>query len=117
MELGKKTVTVLTALADPLDGFEAGRVLVIAPLRVTRHTWPKEIRRWDHTRHSFFDVITGSPAQRNTRLRSKVDIHILNRELIPWLWWQGSGRTGLVTRWRLMKPAVLKRLRHSALRP
>ena len=46
MGLGK-TVITLTAVADLLfDSFEARRVLVIAPLRVARNTWPAEIRKW-----------------------------------------------------------------------
>lgn len=48
MGLGKTAIT-LTALLDLLfDSFEAHRVLVIAPLRVARDTWPAEIEKWDH---------------------------------------------------------------------
>lgn len=40
MGLGK-TVISLTAIADLLfDSFEAHRILVVAPLRVARDTWP-----------------------------------------------------------------------------
>lgn len=46
MGLGK-TVISLTAIADLLfDSFEAHRVLVVAPLRVARDTWPAEIEKW-----------------------------------------------------------------------
>lgn len=85
MGLGK-TVTVLTAVADLLDGFEAHRVLIIAPLRVALNTWPNEIGVWDHTRHLSFRNIAGSPAQRTaTVIGDKSEIHIINRELVPWL--------------------------------
>ena len=48
MGLGK-TVISLTAIADLLfDSFEAHRILVIAPLRVARDTWPAEIKKWQH---------------------------------------------------------------------
>ena len=48
MGLGKTSIT-LTALLDLLfDTFEAHRILVIAPLRVARDTWPAEIEKWDH---------------------------------------------------------------------
>ena len=48
MGLGK-TVTTLTAIRDLMyDTFEVKRVLVVAPLRVARDTWPEEIRKWDH---------------------------------------------------------------------
>lgn len=48
MGLGK-TVITLTALNDLLfDSFEAHKVLVIAPLRVARDTWPDELIKWEH---------------------------------------------------------------------
>ena len=48
MGLGK-TVISLTAIFDLLfDSFEVHRILVIAPLRVARDTWPAEIRKWEH---------------------------------------------------------------------
>ena len=45
MGLGK-TVISLTAIFNLLfDSFEAHRILVVAPLRVARDTWPTEIER------------------------------------------------------------------------
>ncbi|PHS06386.1 MAG: DEAD/DEAH box helicase [Blastopirellula sp.] len=85
MGLGK-TVSTLTAVADLLDSFEVGRVLVIAPLRVAIHTWPEEIQRWQHTQHLSMNRIAGSPKQRlNVLQNDRSDIHIINRELVPWL--------------------------------
>ena len=47
MGLGKTSIT-LTAIADLLfDSFEVSKVLVIAPLRVARDTWPAVILKWD----------------------------------------------------------------------
>lgn len=44
MGLGK-TIISLTAVNDLLfDSFEVHRVLVVAPLRVARDTWPAEIK-------------------------------------------------------------------------
>ena len=52
MGLGK-TVTTLTAIRDLMqDTFEVQRVLVVAPLRVARDTWPEEIRKWYHQHHT-----------------------------------------------------------------
>ena len=46
MGLGK-TIISLTAVYDLLfDSFEVHRVLVVAPLRVARDTWPAEIQKW-----------------------------------------------------------------------
>lgn len=85
MGLGK-TVSVLTALAELRDRFEVDRTLVIAPLRVATSTWPAEIARWEHTRHLTLKLIKGTPEQRLNILRQdQSDIHIINRELVPWL--------------------------------
>lgn len=85
MGLGK-TITVLTALADLFDRFEVVRALVIAPLRVARTTWPTEIAAWPHVSHLSATVIAGSPADRRGLLDSDgAQIHIINRELVPWL--------------------------------
>ena len=47
MGLGKTSIT-LTAIADLLfDSFMVHKVLVIAPLRVARDTWPAEIGKWE----------------------------------------------------------------------
>ena len=48
MGLGKTAIT-LSAINDLLfDSFDAHRILVIAPLRVARDTWPEELRKWEH---------------------------------------------------------------------
>ena len=45
MGLGKSVIT-LTAIQELcLDAFEISRVLVIAPLRVARDTWPAELQK------------------------------------------------------------------------
>ena len=47
MGLGKSVIT-LTAIQELcLDAFEISRVLVIAPLRVARDTWPAELQKSD----------------------------------------------------------------------
>lgn len=85
MGLGK-TVISLTAVADLLfDSFEAWRVLVIAPLRVARDTWPAELNKWDHLRHLTCTVAVGSARERRAALMHRTDITIINRENISWL--------------------------------
>ena len=64
MGLGKTSIT-LTALLDLLfDTFEAHRILVIAPLRVARDTWPAEIEKWDHLKLLTYSVAVGSEKDR-----------------------------------------------------
>lgn len=85
MGLGK-TVITLTAIKELMyERFEIQKVLVIAPLRVARDTWPAEIRKWDHLAGLTYAVAVGSQAERLAALRSKADIHIINRENVTWL--------------------------------
>ena len=64
MGLGKTAIT-LTALYDLLfDYFEITRVLVIAPLRVARNTWPQEIEKWDHLKDIRYSVAVGTEKER-----------------------------------------------------
>ncbi len=85
MGLGK-TVISLTAIADLLfNSFEAHHVLVIAPLRVARDTWPSEITKWPHLQHLNYSVAIGSAKERRAALMRSSDITIINRENIEWL--------------------------------
>ena len=85
MGLGKTSIT-LTALNDLLfDSFVARRVLVIAPLRVARDTWPAEIRKWDHLSLLTYSVAVGNETERRAALMQPADICIINRENVQWL--------------------------------
>lgn len=85
MGLGKSVIT-LTALFDLiLDQFLIRKVLVIAPLRVARDTWPLEIRKWDHLSGLTYSVVVGNESERRTALMRTVDIYIINRENVDWL--------------------------------
>lgn len=86
MGLGK-TVTTLTAIRDLMyDTFEVQRVLVVAPLRVARDTWPDEIKKWDHLKCLTCSVVVGSVAERRRALQQDADIYIVNRENLAWLY-------------------------------
>mgnify|MGYP001489453026 CR=1 FL=1 len=86
MGLGK-TVTTLTAIRDLMyDTFEVKRVLVVAPLRVARDTWPEEIRKWDHLKNMTCSVVVGTAAERRRALQKQADIYIVNRENLVWLY-------------------------------
>ena len=85
MGLGK-TVITLTAIANLLfDSFQARRVLVIAPLRVARDTWPAEIQKWDHLKGLTYSVIIGTQQERMAALRKQADVYLINRENTQWL--------------------------------
>ncbi|MBI6873401.1 SNF2-related protein [Clostridium aciditolerans] len=85
MGLGKSVIT-LTAIFDlTLDSFLVRKVLVIAPLRVARDTWPAEIEKWDHLKGLKYTVAVGSEAQRKTALMKRAQVYIINRENVEWL--------------------------------
>lgn len=86
MGLGK-TVTTLTAIRDLMyDAFEVKRVLVVAPLRVARDTWPDELRKWNHLKELTCSVVVGTVAERRRVLQQDADIYIVNRENLAWLY-------------------------------
>jgi SNF2 family DNA or RNA helicase len=85
MGLGKTSIT-LTALNNLLfDSFEIRKVLVIAPLRVARDTWPAEIEKWDHLSNLIVSVAVGTEAEREAALLAPADIYVINRENVQWL--------------------------------
>ena len=65
----------LTALNDLLfDCFEISRILVIAPLRVARNTWPQEIGKWEHLNHIRYSVVVGTEKERLAALRKQASL-------------------------------------------
>lgn len=85
MGLGKSVITLTAILELCLERFEVGRVLVIAPLRVARDTWPAEIQKWDHLKGLTYSVAVGTATERRAALRQKTFVHIINRENVQWL--------------------------------
>lgn len=81
-----KTAAALTAARRLLDEFMVRRVLIIAPLRVAELTWPEEIAEWEHTAVLSYSLITGGPKKRLAALKKDVEVYIINRENLPWLW-------------------------------
>lgn len=85
MGLGKTSIT-LTAVQELLfERFEVARVLVIAPLRVARDTWPAEVEKWEHLRGLRLSVVVGTEKQRAAALEADADVWVINRENIDWL--------------------------------
>lgn len=85
MGLGKSVIT-LTALWELLlDTFQVRRVLVIAPLRVARDTWPGELAKWDHLGGLTMVVAVGTKTERLDALAKNTMVTVVNRENVPWL--------------------------------
>ena len=85
MGLGKTSITLAAIRNMLFDWFEIRRVLVVAPLRVARDTWPQEICKWEDLSLLTYAVAIGSQRERMAALSSGADITIINRENIPWL--------------------------------
>ena len=60
-------------------------MLVIAPLRVARDTWPSEIKKWDHLEELTYSVAVGNEKERIAALMRTADVYIINRENVDWL--------------------------------
>lgn len=85
MGLGKSVIT-LTAIEELIyNRFEVSKVLVIAPLRVARDTWPAEIEKWDHLKNIRYSIVIGTETERKSALKKAADIYLINRENIDWL--------------------------------
>lgn len=84
MGLGK-TATVLTAYVDLRAKRRARKLIVIAPKTVAIDTWPKEVAKWDHTKHLRVSVIMGSEKQRKEAAFKDADIYCIGKENTEWL--------------------------------
>ena len=82
--LGKSVITV-TAIKNLISKGEVKKVLVIAPLRVGKTTWPDEIEKWEHLKGLTYSVAIGTVKERKSALRKNADITIINRENVEWL--------------------------------
>lgn len=81
-----KTVITLTAIWELLlDYFEVRKVLVIAPLRVARDTWPAELHKWEHLKGIEMSEVLGPERERITALNRRADVYVINRENVEWL--------------------------------
>ena len=85
MGLGKSVITLTSIFDLTLDSFLIRKVLVIAPLRVARDTWPAEIEKWDHLKGLKYTVAVGSEVQRKAALMKRAQVYIINRENVEWL--------------------------------
>ena len=94
MGLGKTAIT-LTAIRDLiLDELTVSKVLVIAPLRVARDTWPAEVQKWDHLGDLDCSVIVGDLKTRTAAVNHRSLLYVINRENVKWLvvYYESNGR-------------------------
>lgn len=83
--LGKTSIT-LTAINNLMfDSFDVHKVLVIAPIRVAKLSWPDEVEKWEHLSDLIYSVAVGTEAERLKALQTPADIYLINRENVQWL--------------------------------
>jgi len=80
-----KSSTVLWLISTLLLTGEVRKVLVLAPLRVAKSTWPEEARSWDAFSHLRVVAVVGSEQERLKALATDADIYTCNYEQIVWL--------------------------------
>ena len=68
-----------------LNTFEVNKVLIIAPLRVARDTWPAEIEKWDHLKNLDISIVVGDVKTRIAAVHHPAMIYVVNRENVKWL--------------------------------
>jgi SNF2 family DNA or RNA helicase len=85
MGLGTSVIALTAIFELCLDSFLVRKVLVIAPLRVARDTWPEEIQKWDHLDGLTCSVALGTETERKAALMQRASVFIINRENVQWL--------------------------------
>ena len=98
MGLGKTIITLTAVWNLMFDSFDIRKVLVIAPLRVARDTWPAEQAKWDHLRQLRMAIAVGTERQRRAALNSGADVTVVNRENVDWL----INRSGIRWQWDMV---------------
>jgi hypothetical protein len=83
--MGKSSATLATVDALLFAGC-VKRILVVAPLRVARSTWPEEGQKWNEFVHLKIQPIVGTMNERKAALRNdKAEIYCINFENLQWL--------------------------------
>ncbi len=86
MGTGKSSATLYVIELLKLLGEIGGEPwLILGPMRVARDTWPDEVLKWNQFKNLRIMPLTGTPAQRADKLKSKADIYTISYELAPWL--------------------------------
>lgn len=87
-----KTLTALTAVHILMTAKDVDRVLIIAPLRVCYMVWPREAEKWGF--NMSIGILHGPT--KDTVVRQKHDIYIINPEGLGWLikYHQGLFKSG-----------------------
>lgn len=84
MGMGKTLISLAMVDLLRLSG-DTDPVLVLAPMRVARDTWPDELARWETFEYLKSSAVVGTPDQRKAALATPADIYTTNYDQLPWL--------------------------------
>ncbi len=84
MGFGKSSV-VLWLIDTLLLAGEVRKVLILAPLRVARSTWPDEARAWSNFSDLRVVAVVGTEKERLAALATPADVYTINYDQIVWL--------------------------------
>lgn len=85
MGTGKTSATLAAIDLLHMVGDMTKPVLVVAPLRVAKFTWPDEVKKWDGFSGLEVVPIVGDQPARRAALRRDAPIFTTNYEQLPWL--------------------------------
>lgn len=85
MGLGKTSICLMAIKELMYRQFSITKVLVVAPFRVARDTWPAEVRKWEEVSGLRVSVLIGTSKEREAALQRNADIYTINRENLKWL--------------------------------
>lgn len=81
-----KTVISLSYLYDMIyEEAAITKVLVVAPDKVARITWPDELETWGHLEGVAYSVVAGTAKQRIKALGAEAEIYIVGADNLTWL--------------------------------
>ena len=83
--LGKTSICLMAIKELMYREFSITKVLVVAPLRVARDTWPAEVRKWEEVSGLRVSVLIGTSKEREAALQRNADVYTINRENLKWL--------------------------------
>ena len=84
MGSGKTSATLIGLQA--LELMDEAPGLIIAPLRVARDTWPKEVDQWSNLAGTEIVPVLGTPTQRFSALAKKSMWYTINYDNLVWLY-------------------------------
>jgi len=85
MSLSKTVITLLYLYEMHYTEAAISKTLVIAPDKVARLTWPKEIKKWGEISDLRYSVVKGTAAQRLKALEADAEVYIIGERNLSWL--------------------------------